>query len=428
MTDSDEHVSFSFRSKFGRDLAWNAAGFGVLGVSGIVVNVVIGRCFGASALGVFNQVFALYIFFSQLAVFGVHFSALKHVSQFHYDSAKVSAIVGAALFLAVCSATAWCVAGFFAADLLGSLFESDGLVVGWRLVIPGLWCFALNKVLLSVVNGLRHMRLFAVAQASRYVLMVVALVVCAVLQVDGNALAVVITVAECLLFLVLLSYVMFHVRPVTGNAAGWLRPHIVFGAKSFLSGTMISLNSRVDIIMLGLFLSDSRVGVYSMAALVVEGIAQLTVVFRSNVNPLLARYLAGGELAGLKQAVGKTLRTFYPVMIGVCIIAALVYPLFLNFAVGGKAFNDSVLVLVILLAGLACCAGYMPFNMILLQGGRPGWHTIYMTATVAGNVGLNAIMIPLMGIFGAAGATAASFVLSIVYLRVLARKQLSFAL
>jgi len=46
------------RTKFGRDLIWNLVAFAILGASGILLNVIIGRYYDASVLGVFNQVFA----------------------------------------------------------------------------------------------------------------------------------------------------------------------------------------------------------------------------------------------------------------------------------------------------------------------------------------------------------------------------------
>ena len=56
------------RKKFSADVAWNVGSLAVLGVSGILLNVLIGRCYDEAALGVFNQALAAYIFFSQLAV------------------------------------------------------------------------------------------------------------------------------------------------------------------------------------------------------------------------------------------------------------------------------------------------------------------------------------------------------------------------
>ena len=60
------------RSKFSNDLWFNAAAFGGSAVLGVLLNLFIVRYHDAAALGVFNQVYAVYILLSQLAVGGVH--------------------------------------------------------------------------------------------------------------------------------------------------------------------------------------------------------------------------------------------------------------------------------------------------------------------------------------------------------------------
>lgn len=67
--------------KFRRDLRWSLAALGLTGACGLALNTLIGVTYGKEALGVFNQVFAAYILLSQLAVLGVHFSTLKHLSE-----------------------------------------------------------------------------------------------------------------------------------------------------------------------------------------------------------------------------------------------------------------------------------------------------------------------------------------------------------
>ena len=66
--------------KFTSDLIWNFFSLGILACSGIIINIFIARYYGSSYLGVFNQVFAIYILLSQFAIGGVHFSTLKHIS------------------------------------------------------------------------------------------------------------------------------------------------------------------------------------------------------------------------------------------------------------------------------------------------------------------------------------------------------------
>ena len=61
-------------------VVWNIAALGFLAAAGIVLNLVVGRTYGPATLGAFNVAFAIYIFLSQIAAFGLQFSALHAVS------------------------------------------------------------------------------------------------------------------------------------------------------------------------------------------------------------------------------------------------------------------------------------------------------------------------------------------------------------
>ena len=71
---------------------------------------------------------------------------------------------------------------------------------------PGLFCFAVNKVLLGVVNGLRRMRAFAIYTSLRYVLIAVGLVLARVVaRSTPSSSPVIWTFTEGVLLLVLLG-------------------------------------------------------------------------------------------------------------------------------------------------------------------------------------------------------------------------------
>src|SRR5215471_13262676 len=96
-----------FTSKFSNDVLWNVGSLALLGASGVMINSIIGHYQSPESLGVFNQAFAFYIVLSQLAVGGMQFSIVKHLS--HTDDRDDMAIVVSSA-LAVITATAVLVA------------------------------------------------------------------------------------------------------------------------------------------------------------------------------------------------------------------------------------------------------------------------------------------------------------------------------
>lgn len=404
--------------------------FGIQGLCGLLLTVLIGRNYGPAPLGLFNQVVALYIIASQLATIGVQFSAIKHVAVLHEDMDAARACALSAIILTLGTASLAAAAGYAGAPLLARLFQGDGLRLAWLIVLPGLVFFALNKTLLAVVNAFSHMRAFAVALASRSVLMLAALSGCVWYGVPPEYLTGILPCSEGLLSLGLLLYAWrsFGLRYLPGWRS-WARQHLAFGAKSFLGGAVIELYSRMDVILLGLLCaSNEQIGVYSMAALLVEGIAQVFGVVRNVINPKITQHVAQGrfdELAALRTRVA---RSSWLAALPCGVLAVIIYPHVLPMVSADPSFADSTSVFAILMAGLVVTAGYQPFMMALVLGGFPGQQTLLMSFILLVSILGNVLLIPALGINGAAFATASSMVFGVLLLKHLFRRQTGFPL
>jgi len=423
---------FSADRRFNRDVLWNVGSLAVLGLSGVVINVMIARDpdYGDDALGVFNQVFAFYIVLSQIAVAGVHLSALKHVSHNQDDREKCAAISSAAFILAGVMGLVVCGAAFLLRDWVGYFWKSPGISVGIGLIAPGLLLFAVNKVLISVVNGMRHMRAYAVFNGLRFVLIVLALIVMIRRDVQVNYLAASLSIAEAVLFLALFVYVNLRVTALwpTRETSKWFKPHLDFGLRGFLSGMLSEMNTRVDILMLGFFESDAIVGLYSFAAIPAEAFAQLTMVIRRNVDPIIGAHFAKGELDQIHDFARRVKRMVYAAMAVIGAAAVIAYPFAVKLFVADQRFAETWPFFAILTLGIVLRSGYVAFYGVLLQGGRPGMHTLFVAGVVLSNVILNAALIPLLGLYGAAIATSVVFVLEAFLIHVFAKRLLNIRL
>ena len=414
--------------RFRRDIGWNVASLAVLAASGVALNVLIGELYGPATLGVFNQVLAAYIFFSQLAVGGVNLSALKSIAEAPEDKPRTTSITVGSLVLALALSSLATLAFLCLRQPVAAWLESPGVAAGMTAAAPGLFFFGLNKVLLSVVNGLRRMRAFALFTALRYGLILLGLLLWVVrdtARTRGDELAFVFTFAEGILFLTLVVEVGRQLHfPVRGDWKDWVPAHFAYGTKSFASGVLLELNSRVDIWMIGIFMSDGAVGIYTVAGMVAEGLFQLLVVLQNNMNPILARQLAEGRLDEMRATIAKGRRWTYAGMAGVAALAIALYPQAIEHLFQDPAFAQSWAPFAFLMLGILSASGYIPFGQILLMAGRPGWHSAYIAATVAMNVVLNWLLIPRFGLSGAAAATALSVFASVFVLKAIVRAQL----
>lgn len=413
-------------SRFKRDVLWNTGSLVILGISGIIINIVIMACQGPEALGIFNQVFAFYIVISQLAVGGLQFSALKHCSYAQDNLQECAAIASSALILVGCAGIVICIILFSLRDVIGRLLESPAVALGLTFAIPGLAFFSLNKVLLMVLNGLRNMRAFAVFQALRYILILAGVVAIMLFGYSGSHLPLSLTAAELILFCMIMLYIntmLFRIRfSLSLEIRNWFWRHISFGSKGFLSGILIEMNTRVDILMLGYFMTDKIVGIYSFASIFAEGFAQFSTIIRQNVDPIIGNCFAEKNKEKIQEIARKIRRTLYPIMtlLGGVLVAG--FPMLIWIIASNGENWQSWGVLAILVTGIVIASGYRPFIGIFLQGDRPGTFTILIACTVLGNVVLNSLFIPVLGIYGAAVATSSIFLLEAGAIVLLTRK------
>lgn len=409
------------------DLLFNYLSLAILASSGLIANFAVAHLRGEAALGIFNQTFAIYIACSQLAVGGVHISVLRSVAQAGENAGEQASIVASGL--AISAGLGGILGGLVLAtrEVWGVLLGSPEVVDSLLYVGPALLLFSLNKTLLATLNGLSRMRLFALLQALRYLVLVGALTIVALSGRPASDLGVSLLFAEVAVLLVAAPCLLARLALTRRHVQmPWVKHHLLFGAKGLLSGVFLELNTRVDVLAIGFFLSDTDVGRYSLAAVFAEGLYQCLVVVRNQMNPILARLLAGQDSRGIVSLVRRSWRYLYPGIALTYLAGLAVFHIVLTRFLEVPEPWEPLLCYSILGAGVLAVAGFVPFDGVLLHSGRPGYYTLFTGLVAATNLGLNLILIPLLGIQGAALATALALGLSVVYLSVVMQWQLGF--
>lgn len=275
--------------QFISDSAVGLFSIAVLGLAGLLINVVIARYYDAAVLGAFNQVFAIYILGSQFAVFGVQSSVLKYAAQHNGDDQELRAILRAGLIIVAAIALVVSLGLFAVRNAIGAALDSAEVARGVGYAAPGLWAFALNKYLLNTLNGLRRMKAYSLFSSLRYGLLLTVVAGAAAMGVPGGVLPVIFTFAETLLLLTLFLHLrsLFSGRVAHGSTRTWCRAHLQFGLRSVTGGAVSELNTRIDVLVLGIFAEDRIVGIFSFAAILAEGLLQIPLVIKRQADPIL---------------------------------------------------------------------------------------------------------------------------------------------
>jgi len=249
---------------------------------------------------------------------------------------------------------------------------------------------ALQTVLRSLLFGLLFIFLYLVSPQS---------------LVAENAM--ILQLVAAFIMLVILFYQLFrkspkavkNVSPVFHNRY-WLSTSLPFLALSGLS----LLLTRTDIIMIGFFQGTQDAGIYAIATRIIILSSFGIAAVNSILAPMIAQYYARKEFKELQKvvthaAVGNAVVTV-PIVIVLIIFGKSVLALF------GSAFMVAYLPLSILLLGqlVDALAGSVGYLMTMTGHQNEVLKVVGFCSIL--NVILNAVLIPVMGLTGAALSTA----------------------
>ena len=189
----------------------------------------------------------------------------------------------------------------------------------------------------------------------------------------------------------------------------YIKKAFLYGYKAHLSNILTFLNYRLDMFLVNAFLGPASTGVYLIAVQLSERMWLLS----QSVSTVLLPKLS--ELSDLderkRQLTGIVARWMFVVaFFASAFLAAIAFPL-INILFGSQ-YVEAVVTLMLLLPGVVFGSALKVLANDIAARGRPGLNMVTSLVVVAVNVALNVILIPLMGIEGAAISTSAAYFVS----------------
>ena len=410
-------------NKFLINIVWNYVSLFFLGISGITLNTIISIYYDPSVLGSFNQVLATYIVFSVLGNCGVSYSTLQILPTKKKNIREFYSIICGALFATFVTSLIFTFIYYTFSERISFFLQSKSVLSGMRIISVGLFFFSINKTLFGIINGLKRMKEFAIYQTLRYVLILLGLYISILYSINGKYLPFVFSFSESILFITLTialsKYLKWH-RAKDINF--WFKRHLSFGIRSFSSSFLYELNSRIDILMIGLFLSDNFVGIYSFASLISEGLLQFLIVLQNNFNPIISELISNKKKLDLINLIKDSKKLIYGITIFISIISSLAYLPIMKLITNNSAYLSSYIPFIILIFGTTFSSVFIVFNNIFLMANKPLIQSYYVFTVVGTNILFNIILIPYLGINGAALGTCISTIISKYTLLIFAKK------
>lgn len=185
----------------------------------------------------------------------------------------------------------------------------------------------------------------------------------------------------------------------------WLK---ISGVLLLIDGTYMLLG-RIDIIMIGSILGAKGVGVYSVSSRIAGFVTFGLLAANTIVAPLISELYHSKKNKELQRIITLSARGVFIFTFMACVVLVVAGNFILRLF--GEKFVLGYVPLLILLSGrlISSLSGPVEYLLVMTRHQKAAGVIVVISALV--NIGLNGLLVPLMGITGAAIATAFSMIL-----------------
>jgi O-antigen/teichoic acid export membrane protein len=409
MSVSTEQQPETFRDA--TDLAKGAA-INLLGaaakVSKIAFVVFAARWYGTNALGLYFLAYNTADVLSKLALFGLDRSLIHETARRGAERNDLAALrfhlgIGAALTLLV-GAALWLVAPVVAQ----LVFSEPELTLPIRLATLGLPFLIATQILLASVRAQRIMRYDAMIRgaAEPFVLLLVAV---ALWPLDWGAAGLILAQASAFAVSAFLALVAVRRVYRTARLAGHpvskdeKRQALRFAAPLAIMDVLNLMVARMDLFLVGTFLNATAAGVYGLLIEIISIMKRVRQAFEPIFAPIVAQLHYGADRGRLQRSYGLVTRwllagTLLP-LLALTLFGTEVLQLF------NISGSEALATLVILAVANALFGVFSAAENLLVMAGHSGLNARLATLMVGLNALAGVVLIPRLGLQGAAMAT-----------------------
>jgi len=395
--------------KFTFDVGWVFGSSIITLILAFPINIIIGRLLGAEGLGLYAMTMVIYGIAMLFFGFGINAAVVKFVAEHKGDRDKLNQVITNGLLNSF-------ILGFFGIIILYSLSsnianifnmqELEGLIKLISFVIP----FAIiNQLNLGVLNGLRIMRSYSMVIITQSVLMLVSVILLIYLGfgIKGAILGVLFSVFFAFLLSLFFAKKFFNFD--FNNYMENTKKLLTFGFP-LLSANILNLtNARIDVLLLGYFLTEREIGVYAIATMFLQLMLMIPMAIQKITYPAISYYYGKKNHNAIESMINKCIKyTLIFLLIGGVVLAFLSGDIIRLLFPHRPEFLEGILPLIILLFMAVFRGPTASVGASFTSVGKPEIPLKIETITVLTAVISGIVLIPLFGIVGAASTVAIS--------------------
>lgn len=396
-----------------------------------VSQVLLARWMGSFEYGIFVLVWVTVVIVGSLSCFGFHTSVIRFIPEYREKGMLPElrgVLVASRLFVLVAST-------IVAAIGIGGIWLFSGSIESYYVVPFALGMFCLPMIALSdVLQGLARANSWGFAAlVPTYItrpLLILAFMAAAIWSgfapsaetaVMAAILASYITTISQLIRVTSRTEKRLPPGPRTVRLGYWLKISLPI----FLVESFFFLLTNADVLMVGFYMPPDQVAVYFAT---VKTLALVHFVYFAVKAGVAQRYaqFSHREPEKLAAFARETVSwTFWPSLAMGLLVLLLGKPLLFLF---GPEFDAGYPLLFLLVAAVVARSAVGPCESLLTMSGNQNVCAVVYAATLALNIGLNVVLIPGFGLWGAAIATSAAMIFEATALSLVVWRKLGIAM
>ncbi len=394
--------------KFGFDVGWVFFSSIITLFIGFIIRPLLARWLGPDGLGLYSVIFTIYVIFLIPANLGLSPAVVKYVAQYKEKRKEVSKISSAGLLVSLIFGTITSVILYFLSPYITDFFDMSKLLnlIPILCIVFPLASFFQTE--LGILNGLREMRHFAFLTIFQQICMAFFIII--LVSCGFGVWGAVIGIVSSPLLPIVVGLFLLNKNGIHWDFSEFLfysKELSSFGWKLAGANAVNELNNRLDILLIGYFLSATDVGYYSVSLTLAKFFWFIPQSIQKITYPATAEYWHKGNHDALNKMIDKTMKYCMIILVsvglGVGFFAKDIVTILFT-----KKFISAVLPLQILLIGTVIRGMIQPIGVSLSAIGRPDLPLKISTFILITNALMNIILIPRIGIAGAAIATTIS--------------------
>ncbi len=373
--------------------------------------VLLARWMGGFEYGIFVLVWTAMILAGNLSCLGFHTSVIRFVPEYREKNMlpELRGVLRASHLVVLAASTVFALLGVAGVYLLSDAIEPYYFIP----FILGMICLPMIAMS-DLLQGISRAHSWAIAAlAPTYIerpILILLFMAGAIFAGYGP------DAETALIAAILATYVTTLIQLVRVNAhtgrllpAGPVRMRygqwIVISLPIFLVESFFFLLTNADVLMVGAFMEPDDVAVYFATVKTLALVHFVYFAVKAGVAQRYAQFTHGdsGKLAAFARETVSW--TFWPSLLMAFVVLALGKPMLMLF---GPGFDAGYPLLFLLVAGVVARAAVGPCESLLTMSGNQNVCAFVYALTLVVNVALSVVLIPSLGLWGAAIATAAS--------------------